>query len=50
MMLVFDNCRFYNREDTIYYKYANTLQKYIVPKIDALILSTQNPNPYADCV
>ncbi|KAH0481705.1 MAG: uncharacterized protein KVP18_004615 [Porospora cf. gigantea A] len=47
MMLIFDNCRFYNREDTIYYKYANTLQKFIIPKIDALILSYQNPNAYA---
>eukprot|EP00743_Colponemidia_sp_Colp-15_P005296 GILK01005695.1.p1 GENE.GILK01005695.1~~GILK01005695.1.p1 ORF type:complete len:432 (+),score=72.69 GILK01005695.1:47-1297(+) len=33
---MFDNCRTYNKPDTIYYKYANTLEETINPKISGI--------------
>nr|AAF29981.1 histone acetyltransferase GCN5 [Toxoplasma gondii] len=36
LLLMFDNCRVYNSPDTIYYKYADELQAFIWPKVEAL--------------
>ncbi|PFH32623.1 histone lysine acetyltransferase GCN5-A [Besnoitia besnoiti] len=36
LQLMFDNCRAYNSPDTIYYKYADELQAFIRPKVEAL--------------
>nr|PIM02715.1 histone lysine acetyltransferase GCN5-B [Toxoplasma gondii COUG] len=36
VQLMFKNCRQYNHQQTIYYKYANELDKFVTPKIQAL--------------
>lgn len=38
---MFSNCRRYNHQQTIYYKYANELEKFVTPKLQALKQSFQ---------
>jgi len=35
VQLIFDNCRFYNQEHTIYYKCANLLEEYFHSRLKA---------------
>eukprot|EP00920_Eleutheroschizon_duboscqi_P010837 GHVT01025490.1.p1 GENE.GHVT01025490.1~~GHVT01025490.1.p1 ORF type:complete len:197 (-),score=53.19 GHVT01025490.1:587-1177(-) len=48
LLRMFSNCRQYNNPTTIYYKYANDLEKFIWPKVrnmQARIQANSAPNP-----
>ena len=36
ILLIFENARFYNAKDTIFYKFADILQTFVQPLLDKL--------------